>query len=149
MKKTFIGIALLVTGLACFGYYATLLYRITTLPFTGQTATAKVTGFKISSNGARQVQHPSSTKHPFKGRSPWFEFKTADNQTISTYSTALQFFTFLGYEIGDEITVAYSKDAPQSAVIISWKEFPGILFMMTFGLLFIIVSKSFLLPKRI
>lgn len=139
---------MLVMGLACFGYYGTLLYQIVTLPLTGHTATAKVTGYKISSNGARQVQHPSSTGKPFKGRSPWFEFKTLDNQTISTYSEALQFFTFLGYEIGDEITVAYPKDVPHKAVIISWKEFPGILFMMIFGLLFIIASKSFLFHPK-
>ena len=127
-------------GLFCIGFHGLNLYRIVVTPIIGSTAMAEVTGYKISSNGARKTQNLSS----LKGKSPWFDFKTADNQVISTYSKALQLFYLFGYDIGEKITVAYTNDAPEDAVIVDWREFPGLLFMILFGLLCVWISKEFL-----
>lgn len=143
MKLFFIRLAFVLTGLFCVGFNAYNIYNITRLPFTGETATAKVTGYKISRNGAKKVQNPSSISKPLSGRSPWFDFKTSDNQAISTYSHALSVFVFFNYNIGDDIKVAYPKDAPEQAVILHWKEFPGMIFMMLFGVLCIYMAFVF------
>ncbi len=144
MKKILIGLCMLCLGLFCLGFHGLNLYRIIVTPLTGSTAIAEITGYKVSSNGARKVQNSTSSTKSFKGRSPWFDFKTTDNQTISTYSKALQLFYLFGYDIGEKVTVAYPNDAPEQAVIVDWREFPGLLFMMLFGLLAIVVSKEFL-----
>jgi hypothetical protein len=144
MKKTLIGLSMVLLGLFCIGFQGLNLYRIVVTPFTGSTATAVITGFKISHYSARKVLNPISSGSSLKGRSPWFDFKTADNQTISTYSNALQLFYVFGYDMNEKVTVAYHKDAPEQAVIVNWREFPGLIFMMLFGLLCVVVSKEFL-----
>ena len=144
MKKILIGLSMLCLGLFCIGFQGLNLYRIVATPITGTTATAEVTGFKISSYSAKKVLNPISSGKSFKGRSPWFDFKTADNQAISTYSNALQLFYFFGYDLGEKITVAYHADAPEDAVIVDWREFPGLVFMILLGLLCVVVSKEFL-----
>jgi Protein of unknown function (DUF3592) len=144
MKKTLIGLSMLLLGLFCIGFQGLQLYRIIATPLTGTTVVGEITGYKISSNGARKVENASSASRPFKGRSPWFEFKTTNNQTISTYSNAMQLFSFFNYDVGQKVTIAYDKSTPEKAVIINWREFPGIIFMILFGLLLVRVSKDFI-----
>jgi Protein of unknown function (DUF3592) len=144
MKKTLIGLSMVLLGLFCIGFQGLQLYRIVVTPLTGSTAVAEITGYKMSAYGARKVENPNSISRPFKGRSPWFDFKTPDNQTISTYSRVMQLFSFFGYEVGQKVTIAYDKNTPEEAVIVNWREFPGIIFMMLFGLLCLIVSKEFI-----
>jgi hypothetical protein len=147
MKKILIGLSMLLLGLFCIGFQALSLYKIVITPFTGETTTAVITGYKVSHNGARKVLNPASSGNSFKGRSPWFDFKTTDNQLVSTYSNTLQLFYLFGYDMNENVKIAYHKDAPEQAIIIDWREFPGLIFMILFGLLCIVVSKEFLLKK--
>lgn len=139
-----IGLIALVAGLAIILFWGANLYKICSLPFTGISTDAEVIGYKISSNGARKVQKPSSTKSFASGRSPFFSFVTAGGDTVVTYSNAPQIFVLFNYDIGDHITVAYPSKAPHQAVIVNWREFPGLLLMIAFGLLMLIISKSYL-----
>jgi hypothetical protein len=143
MKQKSIGIIMLIVGLGCGFYSLKLLYNFTTLPFRGTTAVGHIIGYKVSHNGARLVENSSSIKKPLSGRSPFFNFK-AGNQTIKTYSHSPQLLSLLNYDIGDEVTVAYPSGSPQDAIIISWRELPGLLFLLAFGLLIVVVGKSYL-----
>lgn len=144
-----IGLVLLIIGLGVIWFWGSILYQISSLPITGTTTDAKVIGYKVSSNGARMVRNATSIKNFASGRSPFFEFVSDKNEIIKNYSNAPQIFVLFNYKIGEKITVAYPNNEPQKAVIINWKEFPGLLFMMLFGLLMLIVGKSYFLntPK--
>lgn len=138
-----IGLVLLIVGLGVIWFWGSIFYQISSLPITGTTTEAKVIGYKVSSNGARMVQNATSIKNFASGRSPFFEFVSDKNEIIKNYSNAPQIFVLFNYEIGEKITVAYPNNEPQKAVIINWKEFPGLLFMILFGLLMLIVGKSY------
>ncbi|WP_298155043.1 DUF3592 domain-containing protein [Flavobacterium sp.] len=145
-NKKIVTLITLVTGIAILLFWGNILFKMVSLPFTGKTAEATVTGYKISANGARKVQHATSVAKPLSGRSPFFEFTDA-GKAISTYSNAPQLFVLFNYELGEKITVAYPENEPQKAVIINWKELPGIIFMLLFGLLMLAVSYSDKLKK--
>ncbi len=139
-----IGFITLVVGLAVILFWGANLYKICSLPFTGVATNAKIIGYKVSSNGARKVQKPSSAKRFASGRSPFFSFVAAKGDTVVSYSDAPQLFILFNYRIGDEVTVAYSHGAPNKAVIVNWREFPGILLMLAFGFLLLFVGKDYL-----
>jgi hypothetical protein len=143
-----IGLVLLIVGLGVIWFWGSILYQISSLPLTGTTTEATVIGYKVSSNGARMVQNATSIKNFASGRSPFFEFVSDKNEMIKNYSNAPQIFVLFNYEIGEKITVAYPNNEPKKAVIINWKEFPGLLFMMLFGLLMLIVGKSYFLNNN-
>ena len=130
-------------------FWGSLAYKIITVPFTGTTVQAKVIGFKVSRNGARMVQNATSIKNFVSGRSPFFGFTTAKGDTIKTYSNAPQIFVLFNYAIGDEIKIAYPNNEPEKAVIVNWKEFPGILLMLAFGVLLLFVGKDYLFKKKV
>jgi Protein of unknown function (DUF3592) len=143
-----IGLVLLIVGLGVIWFWGSILYQISSLPLTGTTTEATVIGYKVSSNGARMVQNATSIKNFASGRSPFFEFVSDKKEMIKNYSNAPQIFVLFNYEIGEKITVAYPNNEPQKAVIINWKEFPGLLFMILFGLLMLIVGKSYFLNNN-
>ena len=146
MKQKGIGLLMLIVGLGVIGFWGMGCYKMLTYPFTGSTAQAKIIGYKISSNGARMVQKDNASSKLFAARSPFFEF-TINNQTIKAYSKSPQLITFLNYKISDEVLVAFPQDLPKNAVIVYWKEVPGLVFMIGFGLLILLVGKSYLFQK--
>lgn len=81
------------------------------------------------------------------GRSPFFEFETTTHQTIKSYSKSPQIFMLFKYELNEEVAVAYPINNPYKAILISWKEIPGLILMIAFGLITIIVGKSYLVKK--
>jgi hypothetical protein len=138
-----IGITMLIIGLGIVAFWGNSLYKVIAYPLMGTSTEAKIIGYKISRNGAKMV----TTNRKLSGRSPFFEFISDDGQTIKSYSKSPQIFVLFNYEIGENCTVAYPKNNPEKAVIISWKEIPGLLLMITLGLLSIIVGKSYLFNK--
>ena len=138
-----IGLTLAISGIGIFGFWSVALYKIIDYSFTETTTQAKVIGYKVSSNGARMVK----SNKTLSGRSPFFEFKTTTNQTIKSYSKSPQLFMLFNYELNEEVTVAYPINNPQKAILISWKEIPGLILMIAFGLTIIIVDKSYLVKK--
>lgn len=141
-----IGLVMLVVGLGIICFWGYSLFKLTTYPFTGNTTEAKIIGYKISTNGARMVKNDSSSNKLFAARSPFFEF-TTNNKNIKIYSKSPQLIIFFNYIIGDKVTVAFPKDQPKKAVIVSWKEIPGLLLMISIGLLCVVVGKSYLFNK--
>ena len=138
-----IGITMLIIGMGIVAFWGNSLYKVIAYPLMGTSTEAKIIGYKISRNGAKMV----TTNRKLSGRSPFFEFISDDGQTIKSYSKSPQIFVLFNYEIGENCTVAYPKNNPEKAVIISWKEIPGLLLMNTLGLLSIIVGKSYLFNK--
>lgn len=143
-----IGLIILVVGLAVIIFWGNIAFKIISLPFTGISTTAKVIGYKSSRGyGARMVQSPNSIKNFASGKSPFFSFLSAKGDTIKTYSNAPQIFILFNYEVGNEISIAYPKDKPENAVIINWREFPGLILMLAFGFLMLVVGKEYLLKR--
>ena len=142
-----IGFIMLLVGLAIICFWGSVLFKTITYPITGTVTEAKVIGYKVSRNGVRMVQNATSINKPLSGRSPFFEFKTIDHQTIKNYSNAPQIFVLFNYNIGEKIDIAYPTNQPKKAIIISWKEFPGMLLMIAFGILMLVVGKSYLFQK--
>ena len=138
-----IGITMLIIGMGIVAFWGNSLYKVIAYPLMGTSTEAKIIGYKISRNGAKMV----TNNRKLSGRSPFFEFISDDGQTIKSYSKSPQIFVLFNYEIGENCTVAYPKNNPEKAVIISWKEIPGLLLMITLGLLSIIVGKSYLFNK--
>ncbi len=138
-----IGITMLIIGMGIVAFWGNRLYKVIAYPLIGTSTEAKIIGYKISRNGAKMA----TTNRKLSGRSPFFEFISDDGQTIKSYSKSPQIFVLFNYEIGENCTVAYPKNNPEKAVIISWKEIPGLLLMITLGLLSIIVGKSYLFNK--
>jgi len=89
-----------------------------------------------------------TTNRKLSGRSPFFEFISDDGQTIKSYSKSPQIFVLFNYEIGENCTVAYPKNNPEKAVIISWKEIPGLVLMIALGILAVVVGKSYMFKKQ-
>lgn len=138
-----IGIVMLLVGAAILGFWGNGLYKTATYPFTGITSQARIIGYKVSANGARMVK----SNKTLSGKSPYFEFVTANKDTIKKYSKSPQVLILFNYDIEDKVTIAYPKNQPSESVIISWKEFPGILLMLSFGVVIIVVGKSYLFKK--
>lgn len=139
-----IGFIILLFGIGLSFYTSSFVYKMLVYPQKGELKTAKVIGYKISSNGARMVQ----SNKTLSGRSPFFEFTLDDGQTIKSYSKSPQIFVLFNYEIGEICTVAYLKNKPEEAVITSWKEIPGLLLMIVLGTLIVVVGKSFVWNKQ-
>lgn len=138
-----IGLVLIIAGIGILGFWGSALYKIATYSLKETTVEAKIIGYKISSNGARMVK----SNKTLSGRSPFFEFTTTTNQTIKSYSKSPQIFILFNYELNEEVTVAYPINNPQKAILISWKEIPGLILMIGLGLITIIVGKSYLVKK--
>ena len=138
-----IGITMLIIGMGIVAFWGNSLYKVLAYPLTGTSTEAKIIGYKISRNGAKMV----TTNRKLSGRSPFFEFISDDGQTIKSYSKSPQIFVLFNYQIDEKIEVAYPKNEPKKAVIISWKEIPGLFLMMGIGFLILIVGKSYLFKK--
>ena len=138
-----IGLVLIIAGIGILGFWGSALYKIVTYSLTETTVEAKIIGYKISSNGARMVK----SNKTLSGRSPFFEFKTNTNKIIKSYSKSPQIFMLFNYELNEKVEVAYPSINPQKAILISWKEIPGLILMIGFGLITIIVGKSYLVKK--
>lgn len=136
-----IGFIILLFGIGLSFYTSSFVYKMLVYPQKGELKTAKIIGYKISSNGARMVQ----SNKTLSGRSPFFEFVTNDNQTIKSYSKSPQIFFLFNYEINEKVTVAYPNNNPEKAIVLSWKEIPGLLLMIGFGMLSLFVGKEFIL----
>lgn len=147
-RKT-IGFFSILIGISILLFWGNNLLKICTLSFTGVLSTAKVVGFKANNDtyGSRMVQKPSSFKSYVSGRSPFFKFISPIGDTVTTYSKVPQIFVLFNYAIGDEITVAFPSNEPRNAVIINWRELPGLLLMFGFGLLLLLMGKDLFFKK--
>lgn len=135
-----IGCIMLLFGIGLAIYASSFVYKMLIYPQKGEVKTATIIGFKVSSNGARMVQ----SNKTLSGRSPYFTFRTSEKQSIKTYSKSPQLFMLSNYEIGEKITVAFPHNEPQKAIVLSWKEIPGLLLLFGLGILSIVIGKEFL-----
>lgn len=143
-NKKIIGLISIVVGLAIFayqGYYLSIVW-------SGKKTDAQVTGYVLHRNGAQKVQNPNkSSKRPFDGRSPFVKFKTENNETIETDSKTPQLFFFTGYQLGEAVKLYYNPNNPKQIFIVNDKEILGFIFIFSFGLLLLMMGKSFLFKK--
>lgn len=138
-----VGLVMLFFGIGMLLFCMNNLYKAATYYTNGTTTQATVVGYKISRNGAQMVKSSKS----LAGKIPFFEFVTPNNQAIKSYSKSPQIVMFFNYEIGEKVTVAYPNNNPEKAILLSWKEIPGMLLLIGFGLLAIIVGKSYFFKK--
>ena len=138
-KKT-IGFIIIIAGLGIMLFWGNILVKMIYLPFTGTVTEAKVIGFKTK--GRKYIV--KNNNGGLSGRSPFFEFVSDKNETIKAHSNAPQIFALFNYEIGESIKVGFPKNTPNKAIILSWKEYPGLILMMAMGVLCLFVGKSYL-----
>lgn len=138
-KKT-MGCILLLFGIGLTLYASSFVYKMFLYSKQGEVNTATVIGFKVSSNGARMVQNNKT----LSGRSPYFAFCTSKNQSVKAYSNLPQLFMLTNYAIGEKITIAYPINHAQKAIVISWKEIPGLLLLLGLGILSVIIGKEYI-----
>ncbi|AZB01829.1 DUF3592 domain-containing protein [Chryseobacterium joostei] len=144
-NKKIIGLISFLVGLIIFGY---MVFKIRVI-FYGNKTEAVVTGFVVHQNGARKVLNENgSSKKPFSGRSPFVKFRIKNGSEVETYSKVLQMFFFTGYHLGNKVTVIYNPKNPREIFILNAKEIPGSLLMTAFGILLIVMGKSFIFPKN-
>lgn len=144
-NKKAIGLIIIIVGLGIMLFWGNIFVKMLSLPFTGSVADAKVIGFKTK--GSKHIV--KNNNGGLSGRSPFFEFVSDKNETIKAYSNAPQIFVLFNYEIGETINVGFPKNEPQKAVILSWKEYPGIFLMLALGLLCTVVGKNYLFQKAL
>ncbi|MCP9745488.1 hypothetical protein [Lacihabitans sp. CS3-21] len=139
-----VGFIMLVIGLGIFFYWGNILAKMVYLPFSGTTTEAKVIGFK--SKGSKWIvkNGNSGSKNILTGKRPFFEFISIKNELIKSHSKAPQIFVFFNYSIGEKISVAYPLDNAANSIILNWREVPGLLMMLAFGILIIVVGWSYL-----
>jgi hypothetical protein len=144
-NKKIIGLISILVGLSVFVYEG---YCFSVAVF-GEKTQAEVTGFVFYRNGAHKVEKENnSIKNPFRGRSPYVKFKTENNQDVEAYSKSLQLFTFTGYHLGNKVMVAYNPQNPEQIFIMNIKELPGLFLILAFGVLLIVVGKSYIFSKN-
>ena len=144
-NKKLIGVISILVGVGIIGY----LVFVSKVAFTGHKTDALVTGFVVHQNGARKVQNEnSSIKKPLKGRSPFVKFTTENGQEVEAHSKILQLFSVTGYHEGEKVSVSYNPKNPQEIFVMSLKEIPGLLLLFGFGILLIMVGKSYLFSKN-
>lgn len=141
-NKKIIGFISFLVGLAVCGY---TIFTFSVI-FHGKKTNAEVTGFVFQSNGAQKVQRESTNL--FKGRSPFVKFRTENGKEVDSYSKTLQLFSFTGYHLGNKVTVVYNPKNPQEIFILNAKEIPRLLLILAFGILLIVIGKSFIFPKN-
>lgn len=139
-NKKAIGLITFIVGLGIMLFWGNIFVKMLSIPFTGSVADAKVIGFKTK--GSKHIV--KNNNRALSGRSPFFEFVSEKNDTIKTHSDAPQIFVLFNYEIGETINVGFPKNAPNKAIILSWKEYPGLFLMMALGVLCLFVGKSYL-----
>lgn len=143
-NRKLIGLIAFLVGLAIILFWGSISYKIISLPFMGKTAQAKVIGYKPKRGyGVKMVEIPTFSS----AKSPFFSFITTNGDTVKTYSNAPQIFILINYEVGEEIKIAYPINEPQKAVIINWKELPGLVLMLAFGILLLFFGKDYLFKK--
>jgi hypothetical protein len=144
-----IGLIMLTIGLGIFFYWGNILTQMVYLPFSGRTTEAKIIGFK--SKGSKWIikNGNNGSKSVLTGKSPFFEFVSNNNEIIKSQSKAPQVFVFFNYSIGEKISVAYPIGDTGNAVILNWREIPGLLLMLAFGFLIIVVAWSILRGQKL
>ncbi len=143
-NKKVVGMITTTIGLGIVLFWGNTLIKMLALPFSGVVADAKVIGFKTK--GSKWVTESSNSerKNILSGKRPFFEFGTATNEKIKAYSESPQVFVLFNYQIDEELTIAYPINEPQKAIILDWREVPGLLLMVVFGTLSVIVGRSYL-----
>lgn len=141
-NKKIIGLISILVGLAVLAY---TVYTVSVI-FYGKKANGEVTGFVFQRNGAQKVQKESATTS-VKGRSPFVKFRTEEGPETEAYSKTLQLFSFTGYHLGDKVTVVYNPKNPQQIFILNAKEIPGVLLITAFGILLMVMGRSFIFSK--
>lgn len=144
-NKKAIGLICIIAGLGIMLFWGNIFVEMLSLPFTGSVADAKVIGFKTK--GSKHIVN--NNNGGLSGRSPFFEFVSDKNETIKAYSNAPQIFVLFNYEINENISIGYPTNEPQKAIILSWKEYPGIFLMLALGLLCLVVGKSYLFKRAL
>lgn len=139
-NKKIIGFIIIIAGLGIMLFWGNILVKMIYLPFTGTVTEAKVIGFKTK--GRKYIV--KNNNGGVSGRSPFFEFVSDKNETIKAHSDAPQIFVLFNYEIGESINVGFPKNEPSKAIILSWKEYPGLILMIAIGVLCLFVGKSYL-----
>jgi hypothetical protein len=134
-NKKLIGVISILVGVGIIGY----LVFVSKVAFTGHKTDALVTGFVVHQNGAKKVQN---------GRSPFVKFTTENGQEVEAHSKILQLFSVTGYHEGEKVNVSYNPENPQEIFVMSLKEIPGLLLLFGFGILLIMVGKSYLFSKN-
>jgi len=138
ITKKNIGYFVIIMGVAILVYSSSIVYKMIVYPQIGEVNNAKIIDYQSISNDTKMIQ----SKKSLSGINPFFEFYTTNNKTIISCSNSLQFIAFFNYKIGESITVAYPKNQPNDAIILSIKELPSIIYLYILSILFIFIGNN-------
>ncbi|NRF40095.1 DUF3592 domain-containing protein [Pedobacter foliorum] len=133
-KKLIAAIAL-ISGIGIAVFSAAEFCNYTAVAVTGIKTTGRITGYKRTSGAGKT--HPA------------FSFILPNGDTINGISKTMSFrIVRKSYSLAEDIKVSYNSDDPSGAVILSWREWPGSLFVMLFGLLLVLIGWQMLYVKN-
>ncbi|MER0439278.1 DUF3592 domain-containing protein [Emticicia sp. W12TSBA100-4] len=147
-NKKVVGMITTTIGLGIVLFWGNTLIKMLALPFSGVVADAKVIGFKTKGSKWITENNNSGRKNILSGKSPFFEFSTSTNEKVRAYSESPQIFNLFNYQIDEELTIAYPLNEPNKAIILDWREVPGLLLMVIFGTLAVIIGISYLANRQ-
>ncbi|TFF36589.1 DUF3592 domain-containing protein [Mucilaginibacter psychrotolerans] len=133
-NKKLIAAICLLFGIAIAVFNMWNIYNYSYTAITGIKATAHITSYKrIKGTGKA---HPA------------FSFTIPNGTIVNGISKTLSFkWLSKSYGINEEIALSYKADDPSDAVILSWREWPGGLFVTAFGLLVVFIAWQMLWEK--
>lgn len=140
ITKKNIGYLFLIIGIANFIYATNMIYKMSIYPLYGEVKNAKIIGYPSISNEINIID----CKKSLIRINPFFEF-ISDKQIKKSYSKSFNFFSFLNYKNGEEITVSYPKNQPNKAIILSVKELPSLIILYILSFLVLFIGNNFTL----
>jgi Protein of unknown function (DUF3592) len=99
-------------------FIKTLTYR-----FTGTTVEGKIVGFSSGRySGTMQEKATGTRNGKRQALRPFFRYPTAEGATDSlTNRSSVSTFSFSTYDMGEPVTVVFSKDNPQDSFIFGFQ----------------------------
>lgn len=122
-----------------FGYL--VLGKQILMPLVATHTEGVVIGFKAKHSNIPVER--SYGKSIWDARSAYIRFVPPNaTDSITVLSDGNVFFSFLNYDLKQKVKIAYWKDKPTTATIISWREYPLSVFMMLIGCILLFQKTS-------
>jgi Protein of unknown function (DUF3592) len=119
MLKLFFRILLFGLGIFTLYFFGGNIVKVFSYRMTGEVVEGRIVGFAAGRTGNTMVEDGSGRRNgKTKARRPFFRYPTAAGSTDSlTERSDVSASTLSNYEIGEKVTVVFSKDKPQDSYI--------------------------------
>jgi hypothetical protein len=136
MLKLFFRILLFGLGVVTLYYFGGNLVKMFTYRLTGEVVEGRIVGFASGRNGETIQEGGTGRRNgKTKARRPFFRYAPVVGSTDSlTERNDLSASTIANYEIGEKVTVVFSKDKPQDSYLFGTQVIFFHLLLVGFGL---------------